>query len=76
MSREPRQPGGDIAPSDRLRGVIVARGLTASEVARRAGVAQSVLSRFVNAKRGLTLATFDRVALALGLKLVEGPRRG
>jgi hypothetical protein len=48
--------------------------LTPYAVATAAGVAPSVLTRFMNGERGLTLDTFDRLA-ALGLRLAE-TRRG
>lgn len=59
---------------DQLRGIIRARGLTAYELARQVETAPSVITRFLNGERGLTLDTFDRIADALNLKLVEGPR--
>jgi plasmid maintenance system antidote protein VapI len=64
------------AVSEQLRSIISARGLSPYSVSRLADVAPSVLTRFVNGERGLTLDTFDRIALALGLRLAEGSRRG
>src|SRR3954447_22386874 len=57
-----------------LRQIIRERDLSAYEVARSAGVAPSVVSRFLARRRGLTLDTFDAIATALGLKLVESAR--
>src|SRR3954464_5110827 len=67
----------DAGPSGvpaQLRQIIRERDLSASEVARSAGVAPSVVSRFLARRRGLTLDTFDAIATALGLKLVESAR--
>lgn len=60
--------------SDQLRAIIKAR-ISPYAVATAAGVAPSVLTRFMNGERGLTTDTLDRLAEALGLKLVE-TRRG
>lgn len=73
--RPPKAPSRNELPSDKLRAVIVARGLSASAIARAAEVAPSMLTRFLAGDRGLSLDTFDRVSQALGLKLVEGGRR-
>jgi plasmid maintenance system antidote protein VapI len=40
-------------------------------IALAAGVAQPVLSRFVQGKRGLSLESAEKVCSALGLKLVK-----
>ena len=72
--RPARRP--TAAVSDQLRAVITARRLTPYAVARLADVAPSVMTRFVNGERGLTLDTFDKIAEALGLRLVEIARRG
>lgn len=74
----------DTPVSDELRAVIDRNG-GPSPVARAAGLSASVLLRFVNHERGLTIDTLDRIASAYGLKLVEtrrprsvapAPRRG
>ena len=49
------------------------RGL--NELARKAGVQASALSRFVNGERTLTLPTADKVAQALGLRLVDATKK-
>ena len=69
-SKQPQPP----APSDQLRAVILARGLTPYGAAVAAGVAPSIMSRFMSGRRGLALETFDRVTTALGLRLVEVSR--
>jgi transcriptional regulator with XRE-family HTH domain len=45
------------------------------ELAERAGIAPSLLSRFRRGERGLTLASVDRLAEVLGLRLVGNGRR-
>jgi transcriptional regulator with XRE-family HTH domain len=57
--------------SDELRRVIKARGLTAYATAKLSGVSIDPIQHFLNNDRGLTLATVDRLAEALGLRLVE-----
>jgi len=57
-----------------LREIIDRRGLTAYGLAQSAGVAPSVVSRFLSRERGLTLETFNAIAEALGLRLVETAR--
>lgn len=59
---------------DQLRSIIRARDVSAYQLARDVDTAPSVITRFLNGERGLNLETFDRLADALGLKLVEGPR--
>jgi hypothetical protein len=58
-------------PSDVLREVIRDRGLTAYRVAKMAGVAIPSVHRFLRHERGITAETFDALAVALGLRLVE-----
>jgi transcriptional regulator with XRE-family HTH domain len=63
--------GAGAGIAGQLREIIVGRGLTAYSVAHSAGIAPSVVSRFLSRERGLTLETFDALAGALGLRLVE-----
>ncbi len=55
-----------------LRVAIATRGLTAHALARVAGVDPGVVKRFLEGRRGLTLATADKLAAALALRL-DGP---
>ncbi|SIO44490.1 Cro/C1-type HTH DNA-binding domain-containing protein [Singulisphaera sp. GP187] len=57
--------------SDRLREIIATRELTASQLARAAGVDPGMVRRFLLGDRGLSLATADKLAAALGLIIVE-----
>lgn len=64
--------GPDDGPktvSEAIREAIRAQELTAYAVAKRAGVSVDAVQRFLNGERGLTLATVDKVAVALGLEL-------
>lgn len=55
--------------SQGLREAIDERGLTAYAAAKRAGVSVDAIQRFLKEERGLTLATVDKLARALGLTL-------
>lgn len=57
--------------SDALREAIVSDGRSLSEIARRAGVSQSIVSRFVGRSRCISSVTFDRLAFSLGYRLVN-----
>ncbi len=52
-----------------IKEAIEASGLTCYEIAKRSGVPQPVLSRFVNDKRGINLSTASKLADAFGLEL-------
>lgn len=60
--------------SDQLRDAIRDSGLSVREIGRRADVDPGQLHRFLGQERGLTTDTLDRIAAALGLRLVEAPR--
>ncbi len=61
--------------SNQLRAIIRGRGLTPYAVSQSADVSPSVVTRFVNAERGLTSDSLDLICEALGLELRE-TRRG
>jgi transcriptional regulator with XRE-family HTH domain len=44
--------------------------MTEYQVAKRAGISQIMISRFVSGERDIRLATADKLAHALGMKLV------
>ncbi len=52
-----------------LRRAIQKQGLTAYAAAKQAGVSVDAVRRFLNAERGLSLTTADRLATALKLTL-------
>jgi len=65
------------SPSETLRRIIKARGLTAYAVAKLAGVARpDPVQRFLKNERTLRLDTFDKIAAGLGLRLVEAAPGG
>jgi plasmid maintenance system antidote protein VapI len=55
--------------SEQIREAIIKSGRSAYELADAAGVDRSVLSRFLSAKRSITLDTVDRLAEELKLRL-------
>jgi hypothetical protein len=55
--------------------VIDARGLSAYAVGQLADTDPGVVSRFLTGQRSLRLDTVDRIALVLGLRLVETATR-
>jgi plasmid maintenance system antidote protein VapI len=58
------------APISRtLRKTIRERGLTAYAAAQQAGVSVDAVQRFLKQQRGLTLATVDKLSVALELTL-------
>jgi DNA-binding phage protein len=73
-TRTTRASAPSSAIAAQLREIIAVRRLTAYSLARSAGVAPSVVSRFLSRERGLTLESFDAIAGALGLRLIETAR--
>ena len=78
MKPKPRRPQpARHSLSHQLRELIDARGLTAYELGKLADVDPSVIGRFLRDERTPRLDTVDRIAAALGVRLVEvGQRRG
>src|SRR3954453_23925447 len=62
--------------SNRLREIIRARGMTAYGLAKDADIDPGVVQRFVTGRRDVRLETADKIASALGLRLVEAGRGG
>lgn len=60
--------------NETVREAVRGSGLSLQELARRTGVDVAALSRFMNGT-GLTLATFDKLAGELELRIVGGRRR-
>ena len=78
-----RRPARGLPPrpnkhtiSYQLRELAEARGLAPYALAKLAGVDRSVVARFLAGERDIRLETADRIAAALGLRLVEVARRG
>lgn len=61
--------------SKALRDAIREQQLTAYAAANSAGVSVDAVQRFLNEERGLTLATVDKLAASLGLKLCSDSKR-
>ncbi len=57
--------------SDELRNAILRSNKTRYQISAETGIAQSVLSRLVSGKSGLSLASIDAVCECLGLTLTE-----
>lgn len=57
------------SPSEALKRSIRASNMTVYEIAKRAGVSQIVISRFLSGERDIRMATADKLAEVLGLKL-------
>jgi hypothetical protein len=57
--------------SGQLRDVIESRGLSAYALGKLAEVDPGVVSRFLTGERDIRMETADRLAVALGLRLVE-----
>ena len=62
----------DIA--EQLRQAILQADVSRYALSGISGVAQAVLSRFVNGKRSITLATASKIAEALGLEIKSKPK--
>ena len=58
--------------SDQVRRAIRNCGLTQYEIAKRTGMTQGALSRFMAGDRDMTLRTLDRIAVTIGVKLTVG----
>ena len=59
----------------RQRRAVEESGLTRYEISKRTGIAQSILSRFVNQGAGLSMESTDKLCECLGLRLVAEGRR-
>ena len=69
---EPR--GAKHSLSRQLREIIDSRGLTAYALGQSSGVDPTVIGRFLADERDIRLGTADKLASALGLRLVEVAR--
>lgn len=57
--------------TDQLRQAIEDSGLTRYEIAKRTGIDQATLSRFVTRKLGLSMEALDALGECLGLSIVS-----
>ena len=65
-----------ISLTDTVKTAIQQCVLSRYEIARRSGVPNSVLSRFVNGITDLSLANLDRLADTIGLQVSIEKRKG
>ena len=63
-----------MTPTDQLRRIIQTCGMTRAELARLSGVAESVLSRFVNGETDMSMGNIDKLATVLKIDLVSRKR--
>lgn len=70
-NRHTTGPGPRAVVRRRLRALRQAKGLTQTELARRASMAPSTLSRLESGERGLTVDYLAPLATALGVALVD-----
>ncbi len=71
----PARPAGSRTPhslSDALKQAIRNSGKTEYQIAQQAGVSQIVISRFLSGERDIRMATADKLADTLGLRLGVG----
>ena len=61
----PREP-----LSDQIRAIVDASGMSRYRICREIDITQASMSRFMNGKGGLSLATLDRLAALLRLSIV------
>lgn len=59
-----------------MRSAIEASGQSRYRISKETGIAESVLSRFVNGETVLTVETAERLADYLGLEIVLRPKQG
>jgi ribosome-binding protein aMBF1 (putative translation factor) len=69
----PEQPIPDSV-SNALKRTIQTSDMTVYEIAKRARVSQIIISRFLSGERDIRMATADKLAQVLALKLVRGAR--
>jgi hypothetical protein len=69
----PTEPDGGTPGrlSEALRDALRASDKSVYQIAQDAGVSQIVVSRFLSGERDIRMATADRLAAALGLKLAK-----
>src|SRR5688572_2759164 len=61
--------------TEQLRTAIEQSGLTRYELAKRSGVSQSMLSRFVNGQGSLALDSIEKLAPFLGIEITTKRRK-
>lgn len=67
----PRVNEPTVPLSDQLRAAVVASGRSRYSLSKETGIDQAVLSKFMAGKSGLSVASIDALAHALGLNLTD-----
>ena len=62
-----------VTLSDQFRNAIDASNLSRYRICKEIGIAEATMSRFMNRKGSLSMATLDRLADLLGLVIVKRP---
>jgi hypothetical protein len=65
----------DRSFSDQIRHAVDASGMSRYAICKAIELPESSMSRFMNRKSGLNLATLDRLAELIGLAVVVKPAR-
>jgi DNA-binding phage protein len=60
--------------SDQLRRAVETSDKTRYRISKETGIAQSILSRFVNEGAGVSMESIDKLVECLGLRLVADER--
>jgi transcriptional regulator with XRE-family HTH domain len=74
MARKMDAPKARQTVSDQLREMIESRDETPTELGKRSKVDSTVIARFMSGEREIRNGTLDKLAAALGLRLVEVAR--
>ncbi len=75
MSKK-KKPRRQLTFSEQVRKVIVDCGMSRYELAKRAGIEESALSRYMSGERGLSTRTLDKLGKLLNLEVVmHSPKR-
>jgi transcriptional regulator with XRE-family HTH domain len=61
--------------SDQIREAVDASGLSRYRICKEVGITESTMSRFMNSKGGLSMASLDRLAELLALELKARRRK-
>ncbi len=61
--------------SDQFREAVLNAGETRYSISKATGISESILSRFVHGKAGLSMDYMDRLAAHLGLKLIAKTKK-
>lgn len=61
--------------ADQVRSAIESSSLSRYEIARRSGVDEASLSRFVNERGGLSFASIEKLAPILGLRIIVNGKK-